>query len=46
MALTNQPRHCAPPERGTIGNVWDYKHLAPLERRQFLEVALGTGIHH
>jgi hypothetical protein len=30
---TNQ-KHCAPPERGTIGKTWDYKHLAPLERKQ------------
>ncbi len=33
-ALANQPKHCAPPERGTIGKAWDYKHLAPLERKQ------------
>jgi hypothetical protein len=33
-ALANPPRHCAPPERRTIGKAWDYKHLAPLEREQ------------
>jgi hypothetical protein len=33
-ALANQPKHCAPPERGKIGKAWDYKHLAPLERKQ------------
>jgi hypothetical protein len=32
--LANQPKHCAPLERGTNGGALHYKHLAPLERKQ------------
>ena len=34
IELANQPKPCAPPKRGTIGKAWDYKHVAPLERKQ------------
>jgi hypothetical protein len=32
--LANQPKHCAPPERGTNGGSIAHKYLAPLERKQ------------
>src|SRR5437016_7175265 len=34
--LANQPKHCAPPERGTNGGALHYEHLAPLERKQLM----------